>query len=409
MNIRSMWRAWIPACVVLFAGCVSTAEDDSVEAPAPRQTYRTAPEIAHCATPTPSEAELARVEEELRAHAIGEVPRVSPDTGRAVQAVATTINVYVHVIKAGTGIANGDVTSTMIQDQINVLNAAYASAGFQFTIAGIDRTTNASWYTMTQGSTTERSAKTTLHRGGAADLNLYTANPGSGVLGWATFPADYKRTPSQDGVVMYYQTFPGGTATPYNLGDQTVHEVGHWLGLYHTFQGGCATNATSGGDLVSDTPAEATGASGCPVGRNTCASIAGDDPIYNYMDYTDDACIYQFTPGQIARMNSQFSTYRLGRASTCTPRTCAQLGFVCGQVGDGCGGTLNCGTCPIGSTCGGGGVPGVCYANTCTPLTCAGQGFNCGQVSDGCGGALNCGTCPTGTTCGGGGTANVCG
>jgi len=94
---------------------------------------------------------------------------------------------------------------------------------------------------------------------------------------------------------------------------------------------------------------------------------------------------------------------------TCTGKSCVQQGFSCGPAGDGCGNALNCGTCPAGEVCGGGGTPGVCGTGSCTPKTCTEQNLMCGPAGDGCGASLNCGTCPAGQTCGGGGTPGKCG
>ena len=215
---------------------------------------------------------------------------------------APVIKVYVHVIANSPG--GGVPTSSQISQQISVLNAAYSGIA-SFQLVSTDTTKNQTWWTAMPDTTAESAMKSALHKGGAADLNLYFNNMGGGLLGWATFPWDYSSAPSMDGVVCLYSSVPGGSASPYNLGDTATHEVGHWMGLYHTFQGGCSKN----NDYVSDTPAERSSASGCPTGRDTC-SAAGLDPITNFMDYTTDSCMYQFSAGQKSRMNSMYGTYR---------------------------------------------------------------------------------------------------
>ena len=105
-----------------------------------------------------------------------------------------------------------------------------------------------------------------------------------------------------DGVVLAYGTLPdadqpGISDIPgfiYNLGDTGTHEVGHYLGLAHTFQGHCSTY----NDGVADTPAEKSPDFYCTVGRNSCKDGSGApllDPIHNFMDYSDDVCLFEFT------------------------------------------------------------------------------------------------------------------
>jgi hypothetical protein len=121
--------------------------------------------------------------------------------------VVTKVNVYAHVIMSSSG--DGNVSDATLKKQLEVLNEDFKKSLFQFVVKSIDYTSNDQWYTMGYGSSAERLAKNALRKGTAADLNLYFANIGGGLLGWATFPADYRRNPKNDGAVILSASLPG--------------------------------------------------------------------------------------------------------------------------------------------------------------------------------------------------------
>lgn len=104
----------------------------------------------------------------------------------------------------------------------------------------------------------------------------------------------------------------------YTQGDTLIHEMGHWLGLYHVFDGDqCPSSSEEdycySGDFIADTASMSSASEGCPVGRNSCADSPGDDPIHNYMDYSWECCVYKFSPQQVEKMVILTEYYRFGR------------------------------------------------------------------------------------------------
>jgi hypothetical protein len=205
--------------------------------------------------------------------------------------------------------------TTMIEDQMEVLNASFSGTTavgasdtpFRFSLEEINWVVNPDWYTVVPGKN-ERDMKKALHRGDSKTLNVYSADIGAGLLGWAYFPKDYNTGRDYiDGVVILDESMPGGTAGKYALGDTLTHEVGHWMMLHHTFNNGCSAS----GDYVADTPKEAQPQFNCPEGADTCAA-PGSDPIHNFMDYTQDSCMDMFTRGQAERMSDAWVAFRAG-------------------------------------------------------------------------------------------------
>lgn len=243
-----------------------------------------------------TDALAARLDRAVRAHG---------SDAKLQDATPTRIRIVLHVLSGPGG--EGDIDDATIASQMAALDAAYADAGFRFDLAQVRRHRDSPYFAGGCFPTTESGLrmKSELAVEPARFVNVYTCRLAPPFLvGYGTLPNEFAEDDARHGIVLDYGTLPGGTP-PTDLGHTLVHEMGHYLGLLHTFQGGCADP----GDDVADTPAEAGPAFGCPVGRDTCAS-AGADPVANYMDYSDDACTSTFTPLQAQRMRALAAALR---------------------------------------------------------------------------------------------------
>ena len=218
----------------------------------------------------------------------------------------TRVPVWFHVIHRG---AEGRLEQTDIDAQILVLTRAFRKHGLKFRLAGVTYTDKNKWFKKCHQPITHRKMTSALAVDPARNLNIYSCNLGGGsLLGFAFLPTGSVAGTAQDSVVILHSTLPNGSAAPYDEGDTATHEVGHWAGLYHTFDpepDGCQTP----GDRVDDTPFERLPDYSCTPARDTCPQ-PGLDPITNFMDYVPDACMVKFTRGQGKRMRQQIGAFR---------------------------------------------------------------------------------------------------
>lgn len=277
--------------------------------------------------------------------------RFISEGGELSQRSVVTIPVVVHVVYNTTA---ENISDAQVLSQIAILNSDFrklnadaslipslfagsaADSEIEFCLATVDPNGAPTTGIVRKSSTvtsfsTNNAVKYTANGGSNAwpsssYLNLWVCDLGSGLLGYAQFPGGAAAT---DGVVCDYAAFgnTGVAAAPFNKGRTATHEVGHWLNLRHIWG-----DATCGSDLVDDTPAHNTSNYGCPAypHYSTCSGAPVEQTM-NYMDYTDDACMYMFTTGQKSRMTALFAPggarYSLlssaGCGSVAPPTACA--------------------------------------------------------------------------------------
>jgi hypothetical protein len=192
---------------------------------------------------------------------------------RRLQDETIVIPVYFHVILNTEG-TKGIVSAETIEQQFNIMDASFAPY-FSFSLESTDESKNTRWFTATPSSVEETEMKTALRQGGNDALNLYTSNIDGVSLGWAIFPiagtgSPGAAVPIEDGVVVRFDSLPGGDLFPFNEGDTAVHETGHWLGLLHTFDG---ETCSGSGDMIDDTPFEVEPGYGCPTTRDVSTFV----------------------------------------------------------------------------------------------------------------------------------------
>ncbi|MES2778264.1 MAG: M43 family zinc metalloprotease [Bacteroidota bacterium] len=254
------------------------------------------------------------------------------------------IPVVFHIISNSAKDSSENISQFQIMDQIRIINEDFRrkenTAGFstdaastdlniEFRLAQYDPNGNKHDGINRINSTLTSDARDNVKALSYWDSNKYLNvwvvksinagfSAGQGiVLGYAQFPWDRNSKPTTDGVVVRSdQIGVVGSGQTSQGGRTLTHEIGHWLGLYHTFQGGCnggtSSNCASQGDQVCDTPPVATSSSGCNVGQNSCTNDVPDlpDMVRNYMDYSDGTCMNTYTAGQKNRVYGFLPMYR---------------------------------------------------------------------------------------------------
>lgn len=248
------------------------------------------------------------------------VPDMDPETARWIHRLAegyerkadvrpVRIPVAFHVITAG---PQGRVTMQQIRKLMSRLNWGFRGTPYSFYLQRVDRLNNPAWFNDCGPDTANEAAmKRRLARDPKRVLNIYSCKPyihglDRYVNGISSYPSDWDEGSFLHGIQLNPASLPGSTDPRFRNHGIAAHEVGHYLGLFHTFQGGCGAT----GDYVADTPSQAEPHNACPESIDTCPDAQGPDDVRNFMNYSDDRCMEHFTPGQIERMIEMTGMFR---------------------------------------------------------------------------------------------------
>jgi hypothetical protein len=288
-----------PVLAVFLSGaaCSSqTTEPTAGEAPSTGVQRSDSLTNGQCGTPAATREEIARVNGAIESYNADRSWTANEELIALFEPV--TIPVWVHELRTTNG--TGTLTAAQINAMITRMNNQFAGSNFSFMLAGTTTTTNNDWFN--QGA--PQAARMQLRQGGPETLNIYSVANNLMNSGLSSFPWDYVRNSVMDGLYLAFTEIQN--VTTQSAESTPTHEAGHWLGLWHVFQGGCNDQNA---DQISDTPPVVEPRPGnCNV-ADTCPG-GGADLINNFMDYTPDACHTAFTAAQIGRMQTLWNIYR---------------------------------------------------------------------------------------------------
>jgi hypothetical protein len=250
-----------------------------------------------CATPSPDLETTRWIE--------GMIRNLAGQRGRLQATAKVRIPVAFHNVYAG---KKGKVSDQNIQALVSTLNEGFAGTPFEFFLAKVDRANNRGWYNNCFDVKVEQRLKKQLATTPQEFLNIYSCSiAGGNVLGFAYLPFMWPEKSFMHGVMLDHLALPGSGDPDFGVkGSVVVHEVGHYLGLWHTFQGGCAD-----GDEVADTPAQISPPQFKCSPVDSCPEQPGMDDVHNFMSYApSEECFEHFTPLQTERMQLLTGMFR---------------------------------------------------------------------------------------------------